>query len=149
MRLRYELQDAGWADVTVECAGQEVVMTASYLHDSLRGLALAARAVACGAPEARVIFMDEPGEHELVMCRQPDGVVALEIVWYDGWKSWNLGSASGQTKLSGPTSVAHVRGQVLSEMRRLWEENGEAGYLVKWVEHPFPLAEMKALEEAG
>jgi hypothetical protein len=31
----------------------------------------------------------------------------------------------------------------------LLRENGEAGYREKWVEHDFPAAEMRELEEAG
>ncbi len=45
MRLHYELENAGWASVTVECGDQRVEISASYLHDSLRDLASAARAL--------------------------------------------------------------------------------------------------------
>jgi hypothetical protein len=143
------LSEAGWAHVTLECGDQRVEMTASYLHDSLRDLAGGARALATGATDVRIVFMDEPGEHELILRRRTDGNVDLEVFWYDDWKSWGVGGINGKPKLSGTTSVAHVRGQVLSELRRLLEENGEAGYLKRWIQHPFPTAEMSALEEAG
>jgi len=37
----------------------------------------------------------------------------------------------------------------LSKLRRLLHENGEAGYLEKWGEDRFPIAETRDLEEAG
>ena len=149
MRLHYELHDAGWATVTLECGDQKVEMTASYLHDSLRDLASAARALSSGAAEARVVFMDEPGEHQMLVRRTNDKDLELEILWYDDWQSWKMHDGPGTRRLLGRTSVAHVRGQVLSELRRLLRENGESIYLEKWAEHPFPMAEMRDLEEAG
>jgi hypothetical protein len=149
MRLHYGLEDAGWATVTLECGDQRVEMAACYLHDSLRDLASAARALMAGASEAVVVFMDEPGEHELIMRRVGEGAVEIEVLWYDDWKSWKAHSGRAQRRLHGTTTVAHVRGQVLSELQRLLHENGEAGYRKKSVEHAFPSEEMRELEEAG
>jgi hypothetical protein len=149
MRLHYDLHDAGWATVTVECGDQRVEMTASYLHDSLRDLASAARALARGGTEATVVFMDEPGEHQMVLRWINDKDVEVEIMWYDDWRSWKMYDGPGRRRLFGKTTAADVRGQVLSELRRVLDENGEAGYLKKWGEHPFPMAEMLDLEEAG
>lgn len=148
MRLHYDLQDAGWATVTVECGDQKVEMTASYLHDSLRDLASAARALMSSETQATVVFMDEPGEHQMVLRRINDKEVDLEITWYDDWRSWKMHEGPGRRRLSGKTTIAHVRGQVLSELRRLLDENGETGYLGKWGQHPFPIAEMLDLEQA-
>jgi hypothetical protein len=149
MRLHYGLEDAGWATVTLECGDQRVEMAASYLHDSLRDLATAARAIVSGAAEATVVFMDEPGEHELVVRRGHGTDVDLEILWHEDWKSGGVSAGQGQRKLRGSTSVAQLRAQVLSELRRLLSENGEAGYRQKWVAHDFPAAEMRDLEAAN
>jgi hypothetical protein len=81
--------------------------------------------------------------------RIDDREIDLEILWYDGWKSWKMYDGPGQRRLSGRTTLAHVRGQVLSELRRLLKENGESGYLQKWGEHPFPMSEMHDLEKLG
>jgi hypothetical protein len=149
MRLTYGLEAHGWATVTLECSQQTVRMAASYLHDSLRDLASAARAVAMGAAEVKVIFMDEPGEHELIIRRTGEGTVEIEVVWYEGWKSWGMYSGTGQRRLLATTSIAHVRGQVFSELTRLLREYGEDGYRERWGEHGFPLSEMRDLERAG
>jgi hypothetical protein len=149
MRLNYGLHNAGWATVTLECTDQRVEMAASYLHDSLRDLALAAKSLRAGSPEVTVVFMDEPGEHELVLRRGDGDAVTVEVWWHDDWKSWKMSSSPGTRKLFGSTTVAHVRGQVLSELQRLLRENGETGYREKWGEHAFPTEELRQLEEAG
>jgi hypothetical protein len=128
MRLNYGLENAGWATVTLECGDQRVEMTASYLHDSLRDLTAAASALATGAAEARVVFMDEPGEHELILRRAAGDTVEVEVLWHDDWKSWNMSNSPATRKLLGSSTVAHLRGQVLSELKRLLREHGEAGY---------------------
>jgi hypothetical protein len=120
-------------------------MAASYLHDSLQDLASAARALVRGATEVKVVFMDEPGEHELIFRRADEGI-EVEVLWYDGWKSLKSHNGQAKRKLLGRTTVAHVRGQVLSELRRLLRENGEAGYQARWIKHVFPAAEMRTLE---
>jgi hypothetical protein len=97
--------------------------------------------------EATVVFMDEPGEHQMVMHRVNENEVDLRILWYDDWRSWKMHEGPGQPRLSGKTTLAHVRGQVLSELRRLLDNHGESGYLEKWGEHPFPIPEMRDLEK--
>ena len=149
LRLLYDLHDAGWATVTVECDDQKIEMTVSYLHDSLRDLASAARALARNETEATVVFMDEPGEHQMILRRISDKDVSLEILWYDDWKSWKMYDGPGRRRLFGTTSVGEVRGQVLFELRRLLEEHGESGYVEKWGEHAFPMAELRDLDDAG
>jgi hypothetical protein len=89
----------GWATVTFECGDQGVEMTASYLHDSLQGLASAARAIAKGETEATVVFMDEPGEHQMVLRRITDADVEMEIMWYDDWRSWKMHDGPGRRRL--------------------------------------------------
>lgn len=105
------------ATVTLQCADQRVEMTASYLHDSLRDLASAARALVGGAAEVRVLFMDEPGEHELILRRAGEDAVEVEVLWYDDWKSWKMHAGQGKRKLFGSTSVAHD--SPAAEMREL------------------------------
>ena len=146
MIIRYDLEDAGWATVTVECAAQKLEMTTSYLHDSLRDLASAVRALLMRASEATVIFMDEPGEHQMTLRNLGDHHVELQILRYEDWQSWGMDCGAGVRRLFGKTSIEELHGQVLSELRRLLDENGQELYLEKWGE-PFPIMEMLDLEE--
>src|SRR5688572_30658151 len=109
LRLHYDLHNAGWATVTVECGDEKVEMTASYLHDSLRDLAAGARVLVRKGTEAAVVFMDEPGEHQMVVRRISDKEVDLEIWWYDDWRSWNIVNGPAKSRLFGKTSASHIR----------------------------------------
>jgi hypothetical protein len=63
LRINYNLGDHGWADVDMNHGHQSVNMAASYLHDTLAEFITAANLLLKGAPDAKVIAMDEPGEH--------------------------------------------------------------------------------------
>ena len=148
MKLHYGLEEAGWATVTVECGTERVEMAASYLHDSLRNLASAVKDLSTTESQA-VVFMDEPGEHQLLLRRAEDSIVELEVLWFEDWKSWNLSVGPPTRKLAGSAPLLEVRNQVISELCRLLKENGEEGYRKKWIEHDFPIEELRALEAAG
>ena len=144
MKLHYDLHDAGMGDGDRRIGDQKVQMT-GLVPDSLRDLASAARALVMNGIEAT--FMDEPGEHQMII-RRINEEVDLEIMWYADWRGWKI-AGPGQRRLSGRTTLADVRGQVLSQLRRLLDQNGESGYLQKWGEHPFPMTEMHDLEKLG
>jgi hypothetical protein len=88
MELSYVLDGTGWATVTIRAHDQLATVTASYLHDSLKDLASAVLLLSGGELEADVIFMDEPGEHHLVLKSLPNAVVGHELRWYEHWHSW-------------------------------------------------------------
>ncbi|MBI4751153.1 MAG: hypothetical protein HY774_21965 [Acidobacteria bacterium] len=146
MKFQYILHRAGWATAILSCQDQTIEMTVSYLHDSLRNLASAVIALLNGATEVSVIFMDEPGEHRLVLRRKDQTTVSLEVRWYEDWYSWGIGSSDFETLLSGVTRLTHLRGQVLSAMKQILDEHGEIGYKQKWCLHEFPMEELRQLQ---
>jgi hypothetical protein len=146
--LQYEVADAGWADCRVAFGEDFVSMTASYLHDSLHQLCDVVANVVNGAQAGIVLFMDEPGEHELRLERSGENDVVFRVVWYHDWKSWGLCSESdGKAVLQGRTTVAHLRAQVYSTVRHILESLGKAEYRRRWVEHDFPVPAFSRLEK--
>jgi len=122
-------------------------MTTSYLHDSLQELAAAVLHLLGAGEEATVVFMDEPGEHHLVL-RRHDHDVALEVKWFDEWASWNLETPSGsKTLLETSVSLVGLQREVANALATLLATYGVDGYKKKWVEHDFPLAEYRALND--
>ena len=67
--IAYQLHDAGWASVTVKYGEESHQQAVSYLHDSLKDLCNLALALQSGASitEAKVLFLDEPGELALLV----------------------------------------------------------------------------------
>ena len=63
LKINYNLGDRGWASVDMHNGREGVNMTVSYLHDTLAEFITAANLLLKAAPDAKVIAMDEPGEH--------------------------------------------------------------------------------------
>jgi hypothetical protein len=147
-RLEYEVGKAGWARCSVGFGDQTANMVVSYLHDSLKQLCDVVAAVAEGARTGAVLFMDEPGEHELLLERLGDSLVQVRIVWYDDWKSWGSDS-EGRLVLRGDTTVDDLRAEVVSATRHILESLGEAEYRRRWTEHDFPTDSYNRLRGAG
>ena len=144
--FEYELHRAGWATARIRHGENEIDMTVSYLHDSLRELANAVYAVSRGAAISRVVFMDEPGEYQLTLTRRNGPDCHYSIRWFNDWDSWNIRTLPGSTPVfDGTVPVRQLVQQVYAALWSLYEEFGESGYQELWCEHEFPLAEMQRL----
>lgn len=143
--LQYELHGAGWATVSVAQV-HSVEMTVSYLHDSLRQLAESAIALERAAKQSKVIFMNEPGEHQLCLTRSGVDELDYQIRWYDDWESWGL-YPTDQYKvvLSGQVSFTRYREQVVRVLHNIYDSIGVDRYKELWVEHDFPMNEYRTL----
>ncbi len=147
--FEWALTGTGWATATLRLGDtQPVVMVASYLHDSLRDLAGALIALDGGAEVARVVLMDEPGEHHVLMRRVGESDLEIEVRWFDDWASWNMHPPEDYTTIArGVVRWRTFRGAIVSCMQRLLGELGAEGYRKRWVRHDFPTEELKRLEE--
>jgi hypothetical protein len=134
--LTYEAPQHGW---TVE-------MTVSYLHDSLYDLTTAASALVRGATQATVVFMDEPGEHQLLLRQPGPDRVDFELRWFDHWASWGHSPEEFRTLLVGSTTAASFARAVLAVLDTLWSELEPAEYKERWVQHEFPVERYKKLK---
>ena len=140
MRFAYRLTGTGWAVATLGDDQREIEMVASYLHDSLEQVARAVLALWEGRAESFAIFMDEPGEHRVLFRRQGDEAVAIEVRWHHDWASWGLSPEDQyESVFAFASTLTKLRGEILSALKRVWDEHGPRGYEEKWVKHPFPI----------
>jgi hypothetical protein len=146
--LEYELHEHGWATARLMHGDDQLEMLASYLHDSLKQLADAALQIARGPANTTVVFMDEPGEHQLTVTRLEDDVCHYAVDWCDDWHSWGMrkhGSQHPSRVAEGETESRRFIQQVNTVLWRLFDEYGTDGYKERWCEHAFPLHEMQRL----
>ena len=127
------------------CGEQRVEMPVSYFHDSLRDLLSAVVAILEGARDVTVVFMDEPGEHQMQLTRIEHERVKISVAWFEDWRSWGLGSGEGRVVLSCETRIAHLRGQVLAAASQIIESAGVARYRELSRDHDFPMEQYKQL----
>jgi hypothetical protein len=138
--IDYRLTGAGWADGCIIHGAVVVSMTVSYLRDTLCELAEAAISLLEGADEVRIVFMDEPGEHQMILTQEPGGAECeYTIRWFEDWESWGMHELPGSREVaSGRVPVHTFARQMHDVLVSLYQEHGEQGYQSRWIEHPFP-----------
>ena len=145
-KFEYKLHDAGWAEAIAYAQDKSVHMTVSYLHDSLCELADAAKSLIYGADSAKVVFMDEPGEHQIIF-EKKDENVTFEVRWFDDWASWKMYPADKyKVVLSGSTTLKRVTGEIFASLKNIHDTHGLKKYIELWVEHEFPINEFNQLK---
>jgi len=145
MNFTYTLDGTGWATATLAVGEKSVSMTVSYLRDSLRELANAGLRLRNGKTKAAVIFMDEPGEHHLLLKRVGDDL-NVEIIWFDDWASWKLEPNTGpKSVFTATVPLTDFLLAATNALKILLDTFGLEGYKKKWIEHEFPLEEYKKL----
>ena len=119
-------------------------VTASYLSDALRNLVLAAAAVQSGFLRLTFRFDEEPGEYRWVIRSPRPNEIELEILSFHelwGVQPDSEGKCLFKTRCLPETFAKAVAAAAHSVL----EEHGEAGYLDRWSEHPFPSVQLSEL----
>lgn len=130
-RLRYDLLQHGWAEITVETASGAAPMRVSYLSDALRDLLDSVWELTRGTVETTAAMEEEPSRWQWTFTRSEDRVV-VSIRELDGSRS------GGRPVLTAGISLLELASQVCGEAARILAEVGEDGYRERWVANPFP-----------
>jgi hypothetical protein len=157
MDFSYELVGPGWARAEIRDGDQVARLTASYLSDALGDLLEGVLRVLVGANLVELIWWEEPGEYRWRF--ETSGEVTVLMVtstadlrreenWNaDGWDP-DLVDEDGPDVLEFRSEL-DVRGfaaAVVTAARTLIAKDGETGYLHRWIEHPFPMSKLRAVE---
>jgi hypothetical protein len=146
LQLNYILDDHGWANLRLTQGGQTVDMTVSYLHDTLAELVTAANLLLKGASEAKVVAMDEPGEHLIYLQATDDLYVAVEVRWFRDWASWNLITEKEfEVVFKADCTIKNFAFEVFATAKAILDNDGLEGYKEKWMRHDFPIDEYRRL----
>jgi hypothetical protein len=146
LQLNYILDDHGWANLRLTQGGQTVDMTVSYLHDTLAELVTAANLLLKGASEAKVVAMDEPGEHLIHLQATDDLHVAVEVRWFRDWASWNLITEKEfEVVFKADCTIKNFAFEVFVTAKAVLDNEGLEGYKEKWMRHDFPIDEYQRL----
>ena len=122
IQLEYKINGAGWAAGKIGNGSKLVDFTASYLHDSLKELAESAIEIRKNN-STYVVFMDEPGEHVLVLNRKDKDIIYYEFKYYEDWWSWNLIDKNNFfSVLKGQTTVSEYVNQVKKVLNEIMTE---------------------------
>ena len=148
--IDYHVNKAGWATLEVWGVSDEKASTygVSYLHDSLADLARMGLLLNAGEEHATAVFMEEPGEVQLVVQGSGD-LVRFELRGFSDWASWNMADASSyEVHIQGDVSRAELVENIHRVLARIYTEVGPVRYRELWIEHDFPTAAYEQLSKA-
>jgi len=146
LEIEYIVEDAGWADCRINNGETVTECNVSYLHDTLLELAQSAIKIQ-NRKNVSVVFMSEPGEHQLILNRINETDIDFELRWYSDWASLGMYDENDfEIMQSGKTTVAKYVNQIRNLMLKIMDEIGAELYNEKWVSHEFPIAEFNQLK---
>jgi hypothetical protein len=157
MDFTYELVGPGWARAEIRHGNQIARLTVSYLSNALSDLLDGVQRVLGGAEVAEFVWWEEPGEYRWRF-ETIDGVTVLSITstsdirreehWNDDGWDIDLAEEGGPdvVEFRAECDMAELAGAIVVAARSLIAKDGEAGYLHRWIEHPFPMSKVNAVE---
>lgn len=144
-RFSWVLSGSGWATVAVADGASAHTGPVSYCTDALADLLRAVAGLYGPMSTQRVSFDLEPQEVrwafrvrgaqvELAVSVFPDIASSLDAPDDSGARRWRT--------VQPRSAVGHA---VVQSAEALLRQHGEAGYLERWVRHPFPVAALQDL----
>lgn len=123
--FEYRLTGTGWAKAHLRVGGSSVELSASYLNDALGDLVRAAAAIASGASQACLTWMEEPGEFRWILMVHDDHTLHLTIRWFDDWGYED--DAEGRELLHASCPVRSFCEAIVDGAQRGLDLHGAAG----------------------
>jgi len=145
MQFSFEIVGTGWAWASVGEGDSEVELTASYLSDALGDLLEAIGSLLEGGDAARCSWEEEPGEYRWVFTRDGAEVHLSILVFPDNFPPMRDDEGVEIFRISEP--LIDLAASVGDAAQRVLDDYGEAEYLRRWVEAPFPTAHLKMIRE--
>ncbi len=145
--INYQIEDAGWAIGRIGNETQLIEFYISYLHDSLKQLAESALDIDFTETQT-VIFMDEPGEHRLVLNKLGVDKIDFEVRFYSDWVDWVLvEDLEYQIVINGITTLAEYKNEIRNVLEKIFSDLGTDLYKEKWINNDFPTNEFQRLNK--
>ncbi|WP_310720374.1 hypothetical protein [Streptomyces lydicus] len=145
LQFSWSLTGAGWATYRITDGGAEHKSSPSYCTNALADLLVGVAGLYGPDATQRFSFDLEPSEVRWVLSSR-EAAVGIGIYRFpDMFKSFDLPDDDGHLLWSSEqsrTAFAHVVVEAAQDVLRL---HGEGGYRKKWMQHPFPVAELREL----
>lgn len=144
VHFTYELVGTGWAAASIEGADSSVELHASYLGDALGVLLGAINALLEGGESARCSWEVEPGEFRWIFARRGAAVELTILTLPSAFPE--LPDEDGNEIFRTVEPLREVASSVANAAQRILDDLGEAEYLDRWVQYPFPIERLRSLQ---
>lgn len=153
----YQLVGRGWARSEIRNGDQVARLTVSYLSDALGDLLEAVQQVLGGADVAELTWWEEPGEYRwrfettgdvTILTITSTSDIRREENWNDDGWDIDLTEEGGPdvVEFRSECDITDLADAIVVAVRTLIAKDGAAGYLHRWIDHPFPMSKLKAVE---
>jgi len=136
--FEFRLFGVGWGEGRLVIGDSSVIVVASYLSDALGDLLSALRSLTEGAADANASWYDEPGEVQWVFGRDGPSV-HVQVV--------NVGATRSRRWLDEQVPLVELMRAFAEGARGVVSRHRVSGYEEVWARHPFPTADLDALED--
>lgn len=147
LRFSWELSGSGGVTYRIGDGMSEHETYIGYCTDALADLLYAMTGLYGNSSGERFSFDREPMETRWLLRRQGTDVAIAVFEFPDGGTSWGSADETGGTLLWRSVQPRGVLCHAVVEAAEaVLREHGEAGYLEKWMRHPFPVAALQDLQ---
>jgi hypothetical protein len=145
LQFSWSLTGSGWATCQIADGASEHKSSPSYCTNALADLLAGVVGLYSSAAAQRFSFDLEPTEVRWVLSSR-EATVEIGIYRFpDIYKSFDLPDADGTLVWSSAQSRITFSHVVMEAAQGVLRLHGEDGYRKKWVQHPFPFAELREL----
>jgi hypothetical protein len=145
VEFAYDLSGTGWARARVADDGSAAELGASYLSDALGDLLEAVGVLLEGARQARCSWHHEPGEFRWVFEQNDDATHVRVLRFLDQMD--HEPDEQGTVVFETTRSLSVVAAAIVAGADAVLARYGEAQYLRRWVQHPFPAAHLAMVKD--
>ena len=149
--FNYHLTGTGWAEAFFTSYLQNIRFEISYLSDPLSDLFEGlCRLINNQSDTEKVIFVDEPGEHSLIISKRENDIIKIEIFWSDEWEAISIAYKTTSKKdlvYSDTDTLRNFTAIICTGVDSLLERLTLTEYKEKWHLFEFPGDSYKILRQ--
>jgi hypothetical protein len=147
--FNYHLTGTGWAEAFFSSDTQNIKFGISYLSDPLSDLFEGlCRLINNQSDTEKIIFPEEPGEHSLIISKQDNELIKVEIFWSDEWDEISIAYKTSTKKelvYADTDKLRNFTTIVCTGTDSLLERLTIAKYKEKWTLFEFPIKKYNTL----
>jgi hypothetical protein len=148
--FNYHLTGTGWAEAFFSSNTQNIRFEISYLSDPLSELFEGlCRLINNQSDTEKIIFAEEPGEHSLIISKQADDAIKVEIFWSNEWEELSNSKTPNKKGLiyADIDTLNNFSKVVCIGIDSLLERLTLTEYKEKWSLFEFPIKSYKSLRQ--
>jgi len=146
VELHYRLTGRGWVECRLQIGVEAATFIASYISDPASELISACIGLLEGSVDQRVSFLDEPGEHRLILSASCPSQLHVRICSYSDSHP-HLPDSDGVVIFDSQCDLMRFVRAVSRAFQDVLDQHGCDGYKQLWANADFPLSQFQSLKE--